>query len=248
MTRGEPAQPPNVSDADTVAYFESHVPEYSSGRLELTAEILRRMAGPEDVLIDLGCGVGNTLAYLQEETPVTRFAALDVSQNCLDKTVERVTCEPVLGSVLDPGLASSLRGRFDFAVLAAVLHHLVGKTRQESRHNAVTAVANALTMLDEGGTLLIHEPVFEPKLAMDAVFWAKRGISRVSGNRRVPVLGYWGNLGAPVVSYYSAEELVRIIEEGGGKVVEDFDEPGSLGGLLDRLVDRGNVTAAVRAA
>ena len=97
MTRGEPAQPPNVSDADTVAYFESHVPEYSSGRLELTAEILRRMAGPEDVLIDLGCGVGNTLAYLQEETPLTRFAALDVSQNCLDKTVEpdsadHVTC------------------------------------------------------------------------------------------------------------------------------------------------------------
>jgi SAM-dependent methyltransferase len=244
----EGAKPPPVavSDADTVAYFDSHVPDYEPGRLELTAAYLRRHARPDSSLIDLGCGVGNTLAFLAAETPITSFAALDVSQNCLDKTSEAVACETVLGSAVDPAVAARLAGRFDFAILSAVLHHLVGRTRAESRRNAVDAVGNALTMLAGGGTLIIHEPVFEPKLAMDAVFWAKRGLSRLSGNRRVPVLGYWGNLGAPVVSYYSDAELGRIIAEGGGRIVEHHNETETLDGPMDRVLDRASVTVAVQ--
>jgi SAM-dependent methyltransferase len=243
--RGTGRPPVAASDADTVAYFDSHVPEYSAERLEVTADLIRKRADAESELIDLGCGAGNTLAFLAEQTPITRFAALDVSQNLLDKAVEVVACEPILGSALDPAIAARLAGRFDFAVLSAVLHHLVGATRAESRRNAVDAVANAITMLAPGGTLIIHEPVFEPKLAMDAVFWLKRGLSRVSGNRRVPVLGYWGNLGAPVVSYYSDAELARIIAEAGGRIVEHVSEPEQLDGMMDRLLDRANTTVAV---
>jgi SAM-dependent methyltransferase len=244
------AQPPPVaaSDADTVAYFDAYVPEYDPGRLELAADYIRRHASADSELIDLGCGVGNTLAFLAEQTPITRFAALDVSQNCLDKTRELVECETVLGSAVDASVAARLAGRFDFAILSAVLHHLVGRTRAESRRNAVDAVRNALTMLTDEGSLVIHEPVFEQKLAMDAVFWAKRGLSRVSGNRRVPVLGYWGNLGAPVVSYYSDAGLARIIAEGGGRIVEQHSEPEKLPGLMDRLLDRASTTVAVVAA
>jgi SAM-dependent methyltransferase len=248
MAAGEGRAPVEASDADTVAYFDSHVPDYDPGRLELTAAYIREHADAESSLIDLGCGVGNTLAFLAEQTPVKRFTALDVSQNCLDKTSELVECTSILGSAVDPAVAARLRGQFDFGVLSAVLHHLVGRTRAESRRNAVEAVRNSLTMLAEGGTLVIHEPVFEPKLAMDAVFWAKRGLSRLSGNRRVPVLGYWGNLGAPVVSYYSDAELAKIISEGGGRIVEHHNEAEKLDGVMDRLLDRASVTVAVQAA
>jgi SAM-dependent methyltransferase len=244
---GDGPTPVAASDADTVAYFDSHVPDYDPGRLELTAAYLRDHADASSTLIDLGCGVGNTLAFLAEQTPIKTFTALDVSQNCLDQTVALVDCTPVLGSAVDPAVAERLRGQFDFAVLSAVLHHLVGPTRARSRQNAVDAVRNALTMLRDGGTLIIHEPVFEPKLAMDAVFWAKRGLSRLSGNRRVPVLGYWGNLGAPVVSYYSDDELGRLIAEGGGRIVEHHNEPETLDGVMNRLLDRASVTVAVRA-
>jgi SAM-dependent methyltransferase len=236
-----------VSDADTVAYFDSHVPDYDPGRLELTAAYLREHASADSSLIDLGCGVGNTLAFLAEQTPITNFTALDVSQNCLDQTTDLVACTPVLGSAVDPAVADRLRDQFDFAVLSAVLHHLVGPTRKQSRQNAVDAVANAMAMLKPDGTLIVHEPVFEPKLAMDAVFWAKRGLSRVSGNRRVPILGYWGNLGAPVVSYYSDDELGRLIAEGGGRIVEHHKEIETLDGVMDKLLDRASVTVAVRA-
>lgn len=236
-----------MSDADTVAYFDDHIPDYSPERLELTASYIRENAGENASLIDLGCGVGNTLAYLDRHTPVADLVALDVSVNCLDKARQLVECEPVAGSVLDPAIAARLAGRFDFAVLSAVLHHLVGRTRSESRRNAVAAVRNALAMLSDKGVLLIHEPVFEPRIAMDAVFWAKRALSRLSGNRRVPVLGYWGNLGAPVVSYYSDAGLVAIVAEGGGSPLRHWKEPHPLDGIMDRLLDRSDVTLAVRA-
>jgi SAM-dependent methyltransferase len=247
VSAGEGPTPVAASDADTVAYFDSHVPDYDPGRLEITATYLREHASAGSTLIDLGCGVGNTLAFLAEETPIKTFTALDVSQNCLDQTKALVECTPVLGSAVDPAVADGLRDSFDFAVLSAVLHHLVGPTRKQSRQNAVDAVRNALTMLKPDGTLIIHEPVFEPKLAMDAVFWAKRGLSRVSGNRRVPILGYWGNLGAPVVSYYSDDELGRLIAEGRGRIVEHHKELETLDGVMDKLLDRASVTVAVRA-
>lgn len=247
MTAGDGPAPVAASDADTVAYFDSHVPDYDPGRLELTAAYLREHADSRSTLIDLGCGVGNTLAFLAEETPIETFTALDVSQNCLDQTTDLVACTPVLGSAVDATVAEGLRDQFDFAILSAVLHHLVGPTRKQSRQNAVDAVRNALTMLKSDGTLLIHEPVFEPKVAMDAVFWAKRALSRISGNRRVPILGYWGNLGAPVVSYYSDDELGRLIAEGGGRIVEHHNEAETLDGIMDRFLDRASVTVAVRA-
>jgi len=247
MAAEKQTRPVAASDADTVAYFDSHVPDYDPSRMEHVAAFIREHAGEDASLIDLGCGVGNTLAYLAAQTQVTNFVAADVSENCLSKTREAVDCETVLGSVVDPAFAASRLRSYDFAVLSAVLHHLVGPTRAESRQNALAAIANALSMLREGGFLLIHEPVFEPRIAMDAVFWAKRVLSRLSGNRRVPVLGYWGNLGAPVVSYYSEQELLAMIARSGGAVERLWSQPESLDGPMDRLLDRGSVTVAARA-
>lgn len=215
----------------------------------LTARFLTESAAEGDSLIDLGCGAGDTLAYLAAESPIRNFTALDISANLLDRTRDRVTCETLLGSVLDSAIADRLAGRFNFAVLAAVLHHLVGRTRAESRRNAVSAVRNALAMLVEDGKLIIHEPTLDAHLAMDALFHVKRALGRLSGNRRVPVLGYWGNLGAPVVSYYSEGELRAIVSEAGGSIVREWRDPdelpsGVLGAVMRRL-DRSDVTLVV---
>ncbi len=240
-----------ASDPGTVAYFDDHIPEYGSTRLRYAAEYLSRNATPDSSLIDLGCGVGNTLAYLAENTPIKNLAALDVSQNCLTQTEKRLGCETVLGSVVDTGIAERLRAHYDYAVVAAVLHHLVGRTRTESRENAMTAVRNALTMLKPGGVLIVHEPVLRSKPAMFGLFHTKRAVARISGNRRVPVLGYWGNVGAPVVSYYSDRELQGMIATAGGRVVEHWvqsDPPKGVLGAALKALDRKDVTLAVKAA
>ena len=134
-----------IEDTDTVAYFDEHVPEYSVGRLERPAAFISANGGATASIVDIGCGAGNTLAYLRDATGASALCGVDVSANLLERTREAVPgCETHLGSIIDPALVDQIgRERFDFAVIAAVLHHLIGRTRRESHERARLAVLHA---------------------------------------------------------------------------------------------------------
>ena len=197
-------------DAGTEAYFDSLTPEYDATRFAPAVEWIRRLASAESSLVDIGCGTGNVLAYLRDETGLMRLAGIDVSPRYLEQARERAGCETHLGSILDAALVERLAGRFDFAVLGAVLHHLVGRTRRASRERARLALTHTVSLVRPGGHIIVHEPVFYPPWTMDLVFYAKRVASTLT-SRRLELLGQWNNLGAPVVSYYTNEDLERMV-------------------------------------
>jgi len=199
-----------VTDAKTEAYFDTWTPEYDAARFAPAAEWIRRLASEGSTLVDVGCGSGNVLAYLRAETGVRRLAGMDVSPRCLEQARDRVGCETHRGSILDADLVGSLAGRFDFAVLGAVLHHLVGRTRRTSRQRARRALAHALSLVRPGGHVLVLEPVFYPRWTMDVVFYTKKLVSTFT-SRRLELFDTWNNLGAPVASYYTSEELQQMV-------------------------------------
>jgi SAM-dependent methyltransferase len=141
-----------------------------------------------------------------------RLAGLDVSPRYLERARERVGCETQQGSILDPDVVGRLGGRFDLAMLGAVLHHLVGRTRRASRQCARAALANALSLVRPGGHLIVLEPVFYPPWMMDVVFYVKT-LAVTLTRRRLELFDQWNNLGAPVVSYYTNEELRQMVGE-----------------------------------
>ena len=220
-------------DEATVAYFDDHVPEYGSARLVPAAEFIKALGGEGASLIDLGCGTGNTLEYLVAETGVGEIAGLDISAKCLEKVDERLGCETHLGSILDRDLVDEIGPRYDFAVVAAVLHHLIGSTRKASRELAELAVANSKRVLKPGGHLIVHEPVYYPYAAMSALFYVKKGLTSVT-SRRIGLFGYWNNIGPPVVSYYTNERLEEMMGAG---------DPGT---IVHRHVKAESVPAPVR--
>jgi SAM-dependent methyltransferase len=235
-------------DEDTVAYFDEHTPEYGTSRLEPAARFIREHRREGTSLIDVGCGVGNTLEYLVRAGDVKGPAGLDVSARCLEQTRERVDAETFLGSVLDRELVDSIGPRFDFAVVAAVLHHLIGDTRRESREHAELAVANSKRLLKPGGHLIVHEPVYSPYSAMTALFHLKKAVTRVT-DRRVGVFGYWNNIGAPVVSYYTEPVLEEMLLAGEpATVVERHEERWEPPRLVRPLVGKASVTLIARKA
>jgi len=198
-------------DAGTEAYFDSRTPEYdAASRFAYAAEWIRRVASADSSLVDVGCGSGNVLAYLRDETGLRRLAGIDVSPRYLDQACARVSCDTHQGSILDADLVARLAGCFDVAVLGAVLHHLVGPTRRASRERAQLAVGHAVSLVRPGGHVIVHEPVFYPPWTMDVVFYAKRVASALT-SRRLELFDRWNNLGAPVVSYYTNEDLRRMI-------------------------------------
>ena len=199
-------------DAGTEAYFDTRTPEYDAARFAPATEWIGRLATGDSTLVDVGCGSGNVLAYLREATGLQRLAGLDVSPRYLEQARERVGCETHQGSILDPGVVATLGGRFDFAVLGAVLHHLVGRTRRASRERARLALGNALSLVRPGGHLLVLEPVFYPPWMMDVVFYVKT-LAVTLTSRRLELFDQWNNLGLPVVSYYTNEELHRMVTD-----------------------------------
>jgi len=229
-------------DAATEAYFDAHVPEYSVTRFAHVERFLHSHAGPGSSLIDVGCGTGNTLEHLRGATPIAHVAGLDVSSACLARTRERLGCRTYQGSIYDPRVVEAIGDRFDFALLSAVLHHLIGRTRSESRHYAQLAVQHAARLLKPGGHVLVVEPVFYPERAMDAVFYVKKAVSRVTA-RRIPILGYWNNIGAPVVSYYTHEQLVEMVGSAGGLAIrERHVDPVKSHALAGRFIRRTGTT------
>jgi SAM-dependent methyltransferase len=230
-------------DPETTTYFDSCVPEYSIERLGDAAQFIRAHRENDASLIDVGAGTGNTLAYLRESTGIGSLAALDVSGESLRLLRDRVSCEIHQGSILDRDFVDAIGSRFDFAIVAAVLHHLIGRSRRQSRALARIAVENSKRLLKPGGYLIIHEPVFSPQVAMSGVFYLKKAVTRFT-NKRVGVLGYWNNVGAPVVSYYTTGQVRELAHAGAPATLVHFHSDPDAPRLLNRLLNRESVTLA----
>jgi 2-polyprenyl-3-methyl-5-hydroxy-6-metoxy-1,4-benzoquinol methylase len=226
-----------LRDEKTVAYFDEQVHDYSVDRLTFIACELARLASCSASLLDLGCGTGNTLAFLRESTGIRDLYAIDVSTKCLEATQARVGCPTYEGSILDDDLPGRIGRQFDFVIVAGVLHHLIGRTRRESKRYAKSAVHHALDMVSHGGYLVVMEPIFYPPMAMDAVFYIKKLMTIVT-SRRIEIMGKWNNIGAPVVSYLTNEELIAMVEAGGRTEIIardiDPDDQGRLGYIMSK--------------
>jgi 2-polyprenyl-3-methyl-5-hydroxy-6-metoxy-1,4-benzoquinol methylase len=233
-------------DAATIAYFDSHTPEYSLDRLDHAAAFIRGKATPESALLDVGCGVGNTLEFMAREAGIQHIAGLDVSEKILAQARERLGCDTYHGSILDPQVIDAVPERFDFVVVAATLHHLIGPNRKNSKERARLAFQNSLNLVKPGGFLIVHEPIYAPRISTWALFWVKKAITSVT-SKRIAVGGYWANIGPPVVSYLTNEELVEIARSDSRGSVVDTHSDRSFPPLVARpFLKRWDTTVSVK--
>ncbi|MCI0394001.1 MAG: class I SAM-dependent methyltransferase [Chloroflexi bacterium] len=208
-------------DEKTVAYFDSCGARWSPGRYRYVIEMLSRRAGPDSNLIDIGCGSGNILNFLQARTPIQKLVGLDPSPAYLATVQEQLQCETILGSILDEAIVTQHTGRFDFAIMGDVLHHLVGNTRAVSRVYAGQAIANALRLVKESGYLLILEPLFRPGFVVTGIFYLKVLMTSLFPERLELFNKRWVNIGAPVVSFYNEAQLAQMIHQVAGATLMD---------------------------
>jgi 2-polyprenyl-3-methyl-5-hydroxy-6-metoxy-1,4-benzoquinol methylase len=231
-----------VVDHDTAAYFDHCAPEYAARRLRRAVQLVNEHKTSNATLIDIGCGAGNVLAHLARRTGLTNLVGIDVSPRCLALAGERIDADLHLASILDPATVRRFGGQFDFAIMAAVLHHLIGPTRRHSRRAAQVAVANAFHLVRPGGYLVIVEPTFAPSAPLAALFWTKK-VTSTFISRRLPIGTYWNNIGSPVVSYYSHRQVLDMVRlQPAAKVVYVESVPQPLSKVAEALVNKTNTT------
>lgn len=201
---------PVLKDQRTVDYFDSHLPEYSDKRSVYIEDVLNRLANEESSLVDIGCGAGTLLKQIEKNTPIRKFCGIDLSEKILEKCKERVNCDVYLGSICDADFMGSVPEKYDFAIVASVLHHLIWKNRIQSMAFAKQAVENSLKVVKAGGYLILLEPTFRPAFMMSALFYVKKLVTKFT-TERVGVFGYWNNIGEPVVSYFTHQQLIAML-------------------------------------
>jgi len=198
-----------MQDRATHAYFDTFTPNFAPERFEFALSFLR--GAPRDArLIDVGCGDGATLWMIKNNAPIASLTGMDISENYLRKAASAVGCNTIHGSILDEQLVARHAASFDFCVLGAVLHHLIGFNRRQCRKAARECLRNALRLVKPGGHVLIFEPTHGPAPLMTAVFYVKKLVGSVF-SRRIEILQRWANLGQPVVSYYTATQLDAMV-------------------------------------
>lgn len=200
-----------MNDQQTHDYFDEFTPHFNPERFAFAIDYLKRNATSEKTLIDVGCGDGATLQLIKDNTPLQRLVGLDISENYLRKANELVGCNTIKGSILDNIALAEHWGKYDYCTLGAVIHHMIGKNRKESFHHMKSCLENSVRLLIPGGSLIIFEPTYSPSMAMDLVFWIKKIVGSFA-NKRIQISKRWANIGQPVVSYYTPEQLVSYIE------------------------------------
>lgn len=248
MSQGETGR---IADTATVSYFDDHIHEYGVERIRGVAELLQKHSPPpqRSSLIDVGSGTGTNLRRLARQLgiPRKRVTAMDVSARSLEELSRALPKANVAeASILDDRDLADYKDRFDLAFMAAVLHHLVRGSRRGSRRDAQHGLRNALSLVKPGGVLIIMEPVFRPRAASWALFWVKRIVTQVT-NTRVSVGHYWNNVGAPVVSFYTAQEVREMAIAAGGTIVAEQSTGQDLHtGWVNRVFQKENLTLIIR--
>ncbi|WP_300037004.1 class I SAM-dependent methyltransferase [uncultured Roseobacter sp.] len=194
------------------AFWDRIAPKYARQPIrdvesyEYTLGRTRSYLGPQDRVLELGCGTGATAILLAES--VARYTATDVSAGMIAEAQVRQSPD-TLDFVTAAWSSPRLLDREYDAVLALNLLHLLP--------DLATVLRRVHTLLEPGG-LFISKTTVAP--AGRAPLWFP--LLRAA----LPVLRLFGRV--PWVAFRPAAEHDALIEAAGFRIVETFDGTGQI--------------------
>ncbi|MEI8390616.1 MAG: class I SAM-dependent methyltransferase [bacterium] len=201
----------NTECKKTAEYFNENVPEYCLERFGLIVDFIKKQVKSDSNFLDIGCGAGNVLQMIQDQTGIQDLYGMDIAENYLNETGKKVEFKSILGSILDEEIVGKYKNKFDFVMLSAVLHHLIGDSRADSIELAKKALDNAFQLVKPQGYFLLVEPAYAPTISNDFIFNIKKFFSSfVDG--RIELFTQGLNIGDPIVSFLTPDQIKNMMQ------------------------------------
>jgi len=193
-------------DSFSKKYFENFTPSYSLNNFSSIIDYLSRKRRVR--VLDIGCGDGKSLEKLKRHLHCDVYGLEEVETYKI-KANEGILKEIYWMSILDNKKIKKINRKFDVIILSRVLHHLVSESPELSNKLSQKAIKNAFSLVKKNGEVIISEPLFEPAYLNRFIFYVKKIFSKLT-SKRITLFGYWNNIGAPVVNYFTAQQIKKI--------------------------------------
>jgi len=115
------------------------------------ADLVQKYSPNNGRILDVGCGVGNTLELVRRRNSSWKLVGADIDQRCLNLTSERVRLDQAikLDDVLDIAAPSLNVGTYDIIIMSHVLEHVT---------RPYDTVKILMDMLNYNGYLILAVP------------------------------------------------------------------------------------------
>lgn len=243
-----------MDEREVSGYFDEKTDIYSNDRQTRYIEswtrvddILSEIVPPGGKVLDIGCGDGKLLEYSLRNTAMGSGVGIDFSRGMLPENSSD-EIEFILGTATDLPLKES---SFDVVHLANLLHHVVGRSRSESKQKATEVIEFAMQLSAPDGKILITEHFHEGPIGRSAVTpnLIYFGLDRLAPIAKLVDPEVHDGL---LVSFYTRGELEQIVAGAGGvvesKIVEFEDKETILRKVLESKLGRIHMVVGHNAA
>ncbi|RLC69510.1 MAG: hypothetical protein DRI81_20375 [Chloroflexi bacterium] len=167
----------------------------------IIVDFVRKRGSDLGRVLEVGGGTGYLLDLLAEEAGVAQFYNCELVYQAYRKQVNPSTVL-VGGNALSLPFAES---KFDYVIAKNLLHHLVGKTRKESKGFAQKAAIELRRVVKSGGHIIILEQYHQYRPCADSLFYLTLLLSM--GSFQLEVLGIRPKV---IVSFLTPIEIRKL--------------------------------------
>jgi len=130
-------------------------------------DFIRNYASSEDKILEVGGGSGAFLDLVLENTCIKEAYNVELVYETYKKQVNEDICL-IGGDALHLPFKDN---SFEWAVIKNLLHHLVGRTRAESKAHARRAVEELTRVIKDGGYIIILEQYNRHRFFSSVIFY-----------------------------------------------------------------------------
>lgn len=209
-----------MTENQVAEFFGTHTNDYKAGlkrgsenKLNFLEETVSDETGLR--VLDVGCGSGLFANAVGELFESASIYGTEITKEMVSE--QSVSMDLLLSDAQKLPFKSN---SFHLIHMDAVLHHIVGESRSESKEKAKQTFSELFRILEPGGHILLTERVQRGRIISDetlssAIFYALKYGSKVLHPLHPQIYQ-----DQPPICFYSIEELSSMIEQHSGEILK----------------------------